>query len=218
VKNFDFYEFTSILVPGAATIYIVSMLFPDIASFTNLEAVSVGGFGVIIILAYATGHLVAALGNVFESAYWWAFGGRPTDWVRDPRKTFLAEDQSAVLARRVAELFGLSKPKALSDWTDGSWFGLLVQIRAEVDAGNKSGRVNTFNGNYGMFRGLAAGLLACIALAPFSKTITVSGYVILIICAVLALLRMHRFGKHYACELFAQFIGRSVTTSSTEAR
>lgn len=215
MKNFDFYEFTSILVPGAATLYVVTLLFPDIASSASLEGASVGGLGVFVILAYAAGHLIAALGNVMESVYWWLWRGRPTDWVRDPRKTFLAEDQSARLASCLAELFGLNEPKALSGWNKESWLGVIVQIRAEVDAGGRSARVNTFNGNYGMFRGLAAGFLGCLVLAPFSATITLPGYTILSISAVLALLRMHRFGKHYACELFAQFIRGSVSAGPT---
>jgi predicted RND superfamily exporter protein len=65
--------------------------------------------------------------------------------------------------------------------------------------------VDTFNGNYGLMRGLAAAFVMIFALA----IVTSQGIIALCVLAVLFLLgvyRMHRFGRHYATELFTQFL------------
>lgn len=206
MKNFDFYEFTGILIPGVVTLYIGTLLFPELTAFTDGKGLSVGDLGVFVILAYATGHLVGAIGNILECGYWKAWGGMPTDWVRDPKKTFLASEQSDKVKTKVQKLLGIHEGKALSAWTAKEWFGVTRQIHAVVEAENKAARIHTFNGNYGMFRGMASGLLVCLAVAPFSTNINGLGYAICGACAVLSLCRMHRFGKHYARELFVQFL------------
>lgn len=72
---------------------------------------------------------------------------------------------------------------------------------------NKNGkveRIETFNGNYGLNRGLSA---SCMALALVAATqvqwTVVIGF--LVLAAVFAY-RAYRFGVHYARELYIQFL------------
>jgi hypothetical protein len=65
-------------------------------------------------------------------------------------------------------------------------------------------RIEIFNGNYGLFRGIAASLLV-VTVVTIGKhgfwsqpTLITSGIL------VVALLRMNRFGVHYASELYRQ--------------
>lgn len=217
MKNFDFYEFTGILIPGVVTLYVGTLLFPGIIDLKDLQMLSIGGLGVFMILAYATGHLVGAIGNILECGYWKAWSGMPVDWVREPQNSLLACEQSENVKTRVKDLLGLSEAKALSEWTAKAWFGVTRQIHAVVEAGNKAARIHTFNGNYGMFRGMAAGLLACLLVAPLSTTISSLGYATLGACLVLSICRMHRFAKHYARELFVQFLVVQVPQYPTQA-
>jgi hypothetical protein len=90
---------------------------------------------------------------------------------------------------------------------------VVREIYALVAASGKPSRVDTFNGNYGLMRGLAAAILVItIAAIVASKGLYVIGG--LIVLFLLAIQRMHRFGKHYATELFAQFLA---TTASHAA-
>jgi hypothetical protein len=215
MRNFDFYEFTGILVPGVVTAYICSLLFPELANFTDGKGLTVGDLGFVAILAYACGHMIAGVGVLVEKLHWSIMGGMPTDWVRNQRKTFLAPEQTENLEQKIQALLSLPEPKRMSAWNPKNWFPVTRQIHAAVEKHGNAARIHTFNGNYGMFRGLSAGLLICIAVAKFSPYATPLGWSILVSCTILSLARMHRFGKHYARELFVQFLQINPQESKT---
>jgi hypothetical protein len=76
----------------------------------------------------------------------------------------------------------------------------------DVERHGKTSRVETFNGNYGLNRGLSAAMLA---LALGSLLLEPKRWVVSLILAFLGavyLYRMHRFGVHYARELYNQFL------------
>lgn len=216
MKNFDFYEFTGILVPGAITLYVGCLLFPCIATVLDAKNLSVGDFGMFVVLAYAAGHLVGAVGNAFECAYWKPWGGKPTDWVRDPKKNHFSNEQTRNLKKRIQQLLGLPEPKDPGAWPVRAWRGITRQIHAAVEQAGAAGRVYTFNGNYGMCRGLAASLLVCLAFAPFSGKVNGLGYTTFGISLALSIFRMHRFGVHYAHELLAQFLQADLPANRKE--
>jgi hypothetical protein len=94
---------------------------------------------------------------------------------------------------------------------------IVREVYSLVAAAGKANRVDIFNGNYGLMRGLAASALVLLLAAIVTAK---SAYVIaaLVIVFLLALQRMHRFGKHYAIELFVQFLtvtGRPVSQDRT---
>ena len=57
-KNFDFYEFAGIVMPGAILIFGLAQAETLIAQTIPLSDMSIGSLGVFLILAYAAGHLV----------------------------------------------------------------------------------------------------------------------------------------------------------------
>ncbi|MBL8809844.1 MAG: hypothetical protein JNM43_06665, partial [Planctomycetaceae bacterium] len=87
-----------------------------------------------------------------------------------------------------------------------AWYGITRQIYAAVSAAGRAGRVDTFNGNYGLNRGLAASLLTIAILVLFTGRSNWPYSVGLLLGAIAALYRMHRFARHYARELFVQFL------------
>jgi len=52
----------------------------------------------VVLIAYAAGHLVAAIANALETLFWGSLGGMPSDWItRDP-PALLSEDQVEIPA------------------------------------------------------------------------------------------------------------------------
>ena len=93
--------------------------------------------------------------------------------------------------------------------------GIVREVYAIVSGAGKAARVDTFNGNYGLLRGLAAAFVALVIVAlVLGKGLYLVG--VLVIPLLLAVQRMHRFAVHYATELFTQrsaSIHRSTTVS-----
>ncbi len=206
MRKFDFYEFTGILTPGVLLLAGLMYLWPGIVAHENLGSISVGGLGIFTLLAYVAGHLVQAVGNWIETAWWKAAGGMPTDWIRSGKGKLLAAAQLASVKSNLQVRLGLSLANDLSQISPGEWIGITRQIYAAVAGAKRSARVDTFNGNYGLHRGLLAAATVLLGASFFSSTATFATTVLTFVVAVVAATRMHLFGKHYARELFVQFL------------
>ncbi len=207
MKTFDFYEFAGILTPGAVILYAISRICPETAPFIEAKDFTLGDLGLFVILAYVAGHLVQAFGNLIEKALWKPFGGMPTNWLLQRRQELLSQTQATALPERLRDVIGISLDKPIADQSAKDWFPITRQIYAAVSAAGRAQRIDTFNGNYGMFRGIASAFLLCAVLNmvvhwPEGWPVSVG----LMGAAALALLRMHRFAVHYARELFVQFL------------
>jgi len=206
MHKFDFYEFTGILLPGSILIFGTALLFPEFGSVVLSQDVSVGDLGIFIILSYAGGHVIQAAGNLIESLWWKCFRGMPTDWVRQNKGKLLSSAQRDRLAVVIPFTLELSLPDALSEMTAREWYNTTRQIYAAVAAAGQAERVDRFNGNYGLNRGIGAALVALAALTLMIDLAEFGRALLLLGVAVVALYRMHRFGRHYARELFVQFL------------
>jgi hypothetical protein len=91
--------------------------------------------------------------------------------------------------------------------------GIVHEVYAVVSGAGRAARVETFNGNYGLLRGLAAAFLALIMIAlVLGKGICVAGA--LAILLALAIQRMHRVSVRYATELFTHYLLLSAEPSN----
>jgi hypothetical protein len=205
MKQFDFYEFIGILLPGAIVMAALVLLFPGWGLPTLVKDISAGGLGVFIVLAYAAGHLVQAVGNLIETAWWKGWGGMPTDCLRTKPTELLAVQQVSMLEERLRKQLGLTSFDIAST-TASDWYAITRQIYAAVANAGRASRVDIFNGNYGLNRGLTAGLLVTFALLPMQTPVDWRVTVCVLVGTGLALYRMHRFARHYARELFIQFL------------
>lgn len=208
MKTFDFYEFTGILVPGSITIVAILLLFPQSRTTFFPPDLSVGDLGLFVVLAYAAGHITQAVGNGVEWLLWRIMGGMPTDWIRTRTHPLLAEEQIQALPVKLAS--GLNIHIATIDATHLSaraWYSLTRQIYAAVAAQSRNGRVDTFNGNYGLNRGIASALLIGLILLLFVHGFFYWQFVLLLLISTgIALYRTYRFGVRYARELYIQFL------------
>lgn len=213
MRQFDFYEFVGVIVPGAVFLTGVALAWPDGSPLERIGDLSIGGLGLGVILAYAAGHLVQAVGNMVEKAWWWAWGGMPSDWPRSGSHTLIGPHQVSQLEERVRTL--LHQPDfKLSSTGRRDWYSIVRQVYAAVAGNGRSSRVDVFNGNYGLCRGLAASFLALIpsvALIHWPGSGVVAG---LAIAAGIAIYRMHRFGVHYGREVMVQFLSIKIEQSS----
>jgi hypothetical protein len=205
VNKFSFYEQVGIVIPGAVFLFVAMFYIPELRDVLGKEGINLGGLGVFLLIAYATGHLLAALGNLIETAFWRTRGGMPTNWIVGTRPRLLSPEQIVRLEVAVDKRLGLNI-KPLRDFNGSIWFPICRQIDADVETHGKTSRVETFNGNYGLNRGLCAAMLA---LALGGLVIEPKRWFISLMFAVLSavyLYRMHRFGVHYARELYNQFL------------
>lgn len=205
MRQLDFYEFAGILLPGAIVMVALVLLFPGWGLPVLIKDISFGGLGIFIVLAYAAGHLVQAVGNLIEVVWWKCWGGMPTNWLLIKPARLLAEHQISLLQEQLRKQLGLASFDIASS-SRNDWHAITRQIYAAVAGAGRAGRVDTFNGNYGLNRGLAAGLLVVLALLPTQTSMDWRLVVCVLVGAALALYRMHRFAHHYARELFVQFL------------
>lgn len=206
----NIYEFSMLLLPGCVFLYGLSLLYPifgfDIQNNNNL---SIGNLGLFLILSYILGHLIQGLGNIIEWIYGKTFGG-PTDWIRSGKGYILSEVQIKNLNKQLMQKLGLSfanKSADIRKFDRKTWGSITLQIYAAVRHAKANERVEIFNSNYGLFRGLSVSLilLAITVYIRFgARQLIVSA--ILIGLTIISLYRMHRFSKHYARELFTQFL------------
>ena len=154
MKELNFYEFVAVVIPGVLLVFGLFILFypSQIQTLQTITSISIGGFGLGLILGYVAGQLLQAVGNWFEKGYWSLFGGMPTDWVRTGKKKLLASTQISRLEKIVRDLQDDENLK-LSELTSHAWYSITREIdKSIVDKG--SSKVYIFNANYGLNRGL----------------------------------------------------------------
>src|SRR5262249_37631978 len=155
MQQLSFYEQVGIVTPGAVFLFGLMFYIPELRDILAKDGISVGGFGVFVILSYATGHLLAALGNTIEMAYWWAKGGMPSDWIVGPKPTLLSPAQIAKVEAKVLSRLGLVL-RPFDELRRGEWFPVFRQIYSDVEKHGKPDRGSVFNGVYGLNRGLCS--------------------------------------------------------------
>lgn len=77
-RDFGFYEYAGIIIPGAVVILGVLWLWPEAGGLAERQGVSLGELGILVILAYAAGQLIQGVGNGLEWEMWKAAGGMPS--------------------------------------------------------------------------------------------------------------------------------------------
>lgn len=208
MRNFDLYEFTSLILPGSIALYGLGLLYPELKLITEKEF-SVGDLGLFVILAYASGHIVQGFGNIIESL-WWGIAGKPTDWIRTGKSDLLSSHQMTLLEKDIPKKLGLHDAanfKISKRLSEKEWFSITRQMYAAVAAASRSSRVDIINSNYGLCRGMTVSMLLLTIMSVIKLGLNAWGIsFLLLLLTIILFFRMKRFGKHYARELFVQFL------------
>jgi hypothetical protein len=204
VNKPTFYEQVGIIIPGAVFLVALLFYFPALNSLMAKDGVSLGQFGIFLLLSYAAGHLRAAVGNLLEAMLWPLAGGMPSDWVTRANGTsLLTKAQIDAVAAKVRSRLGCAIDQ-IPGTDRKTWFPISRQIYADVMKNGKPERIDTFNGNYGLNRGLGASMLG---LTIFSLLQGQRGFALgFLILACVYAYRAYRFGRYYARELYLQFL------------
>jgi hypothetical protein len=199
-RTFDFYEYAGFIIPGAALTLGLLLFFPEGRALFTKDGVTFGELGLFVVVAYAAGQLVQSIGNFVEWLWWKPWGGLPSKRVLAGH--YLTAEQRK---RLIAALMIDPINRDLATANKAEYGGIVREVYAIVSGAGKAARVDTFNGNYGLLRGLAAAFLALIAVAVvLGEGLHVIA--VLVILLLLAVQRMHRFAVHYATELYTQYL------------
>jgi hypothetical protein len=127
----------------------------------------------------------------------------------------LADGQVEELERDLSVKLDLPAGATISKQTTESWEAIARQIYAAVVTGAQTARVDIFNGNFGLNRGIGTAILILL-LALLGRDVVQGGIsnifahwtivIALIVADGLSWYRMRRFAKAYARELLVQSI------------
>lgn len=208
MRTLDFYEFVGVFAPGVTFLVGLALIIGDDASSWVQTSSTLGGAAFLLVVAYVLGHLLQAVGNLAETTWWWVRRGVPTDWARTGRGSLLRPGQRKRLA--VLALERDPSNEALETVDTEEWSGITREMIVRVKNAHRDERLGRFNGNYGLFRGVLAGaLVLMIASFGYTGSWIWQEQIALLVIGALALLRMDRFGQHYARELFLQVLDLS---------
>lgn len=200
-KAFDPYDVIALITPGAVlTLYLMAIPSP-LREILGESGVSLGEFGVFLIVAYVIGYLVQALGNFLEPVVWC---GRtlPTDWVSRSSQSLLSSAQLATLTKSVGAMEGTER--ALDDYPIEEWRAVTRRAYLRIKAAGNSDKADTHNRGYGMCRGLTASfLVVALGFVANSAWPEAAGSTLLMLAAGY---RMRRMGRRYAEALWLAFI------------
>ena len=214
-REFSFYEFVGILLPGVSLLLGLAVINDEFRGLVTNENFNVAKFGLFVLAAYLTGHIVQGAGNLVDDLLIRRVIGKPTHWITWKHPPYLSAVQvkelpgalRTLLGHDVGDLRKLSKRD-----TDG----IRGQLYAKLQELKRTERLDIFNGNYGMFRGIWAGLLltlvASVAEHGWRNRITIIVAVVLFF----AVLRFFRFGWHYAAELYRQALNAAQNPNPKE--
>ena len=195
MEKLNIYEYVAVIVPGVVFLFGLGATLPESYVFHRVVMPhDMGTAAVHLFLAFALGHMLQVIGQHLHAAYWSDFGGFPTDWPF----TRQHKELSPELLQVVLEASGQSEAEDLHQWRRA-----VGAVRSLVTTEGFASRLETFHANYGMFRGtVVAGVLLLFVMPWCTLDLWVVCPIILF-GVIISLLGMHRFGVHYARELFA---------------
>jgi hypothetical protein len=219
MKEVTLYDILGVLAPG--TVFTVGMLtlYPDVAPIITRKEFTVGNFGLVILVSYISGNLVAALGHCLERLWWKVRCGSPTDRARKPGGSILTTREQEGVQRKLVQASIIGANEAIAGLATDDWRSVTRRIYTDLERRGVTRRIDLFNAQYGMNRGIAAALIVVICAIPIQFGF---GYwrlqLVLSAGAALALHRMARFSRYYASELFRQFLVDSTPGPQTTER
>ena len=154
-KGFDPYEIIGIIIPGTVITLLLASEAPVFRSMLGSEGLTVGDFGLFVLVAFVFGHLVQAFGNLIELAVW-PRCGLPTNLVLSQEQTLISLPQRGTLQMCVAAMEG--EASNLGSLNRPEWRAITTRAYARVRSAGRSPRIDIANRTYGLCRGLVAAL------------------------------------------------------------
>jgi hypothetical protein len=202
-RSFDAYEVVGVVIPGVVVAIMLTTEWPSLRALLSDKGLSIGDFGLFVLVAFVLGHLVQAVGNLVEAVVWLPHG-LPTNWVRRLRQNLVTPDQRRSLEAAVAAMEGSEQD--ISAMGRREWLAVTTRAYGRLSHAGRTGRIDAANRAYGLSRGLAAALLVCFAWYGIAHTHDYLALSALAAALGAAVWRMRRAGTQYARALVLDFI------------
>lgn len=195
-KELSLYEFAGVLIPSVILLFFTELLIKHAYHLAIIDFSKLGESIVFLAVAYGVGHVLHSIGNLLELLLWKIFGGMPTNWLtRKPRfkQKLLDKHDTKKTIEKIYKNFSESENKD---------YGQLVYTY--LLAKNLTGKIDIFNANYSMFRGLTVAfvILGILTLGLFNLQYALIPFVL----GVLSFYRMFLFAKLYAKEIYRTYM------------
>lgn len=207
--SFDPYEYIAVIAPGSVVTLGICAEWPTLKSFLEAEGFSLGDLGIALVAAFVVGHLVQAVGNLLEALLWMPFGGMPTVSITQPG-ALLSPAQRRLVEERLSRL--KQGPVDLDRIERRELKRTVPQIFSQVRAAGRADRIDVWNRNYGLMRGISAAFLLLALWLLFKKSPDFEPAALAASGAAVAWLRAFRFARYYARDLFIEWIGLPALT------
>jgi hypothetical protein len=195
MEKLNIYEYVAVIVPGVVFLFGLGVMLPESYVFHRMMMPQdMGTAAVHLFLAFALGHMLQVIGQHLHAYYWSDFGGFPTDWPFSRQH----KELSPALQQVVLEASGQSEVTDLFEWRRA-----VATVRSLVTTEGFASRLETFHANYGMFRSTVVAGVLLLLVMPWCKLDFWLVCPLIVAGVLVSLLGMHRFGVHYARELFA---------------
>jgi hypothetical protein len=150
-RSFDAYEVISIITPGVVVTLMLVTEWPSLRGLLSDKGLSIGDFGLFVLVAFVLGHLVQAAGNLVEMIVWLP-RGLPTNWVKSPHQSLVTPEQRRSLLEAVAAMEGHEQDIAAMGRRQ--WLAVTTRAYGRLRDADRTGRVDAANRTYGLSRGL----------------------------------------------------------------
>ncbi len=128
-SHFDQYEYVAVITPGATLLLGLSMVWPQYLHTASDKSLSVGDLGLFLVVAYVAGQILQSAAEILDPAFWYWFGGLPSDWVCKADNGLISAEQRTALQARVRTMLG-APHFDLNEVERNAWRSITRQIYA----------------------------------------------------------------------------------------
>lgn len=207
---FDTYEFIGVITPGAVTALLLVVESRELRRLLGDNGMSIGDFGLFVVIAFVLGHLVQSVGNLIEPIVW-PVSGLPTNRLRHKKQKLISDQQQRMLIDRVAAMEGAETP--LENYDRTAWGAVMYRAYSRVRNAGRSARIDVANRSYGLFRGLSAAFAIAVVWSGLIEREDPMLFVLFVLMLLASVSRMRRSGSQYARALALEFIDLSAGNS-----
>jgi hypothetical protein len=215
MKQFSLYDIVGVLAPGTVIVVGFSVLYPRLSGPLMNSNLSGGELGLLVLLSYVVGNIVAGLSNILERPYWALTGGIHTARAQNNDGKVLTANEFERLQTKLRETGIVKDTETIRELDAKRWWAITRQINAFLDGRKLADRVQLFNAQFGMNRGIATAFLIILTMTIVRLGIQAWKVELLLAgSSAVSVYRMHTFSLHYAQTLFRMFLTAPEKTPS----
>lgn len=198
-KDLSYYEFIALVIPSVVLLFSINYILTLRGGGTLFDFSKIGESVIFLCFSYALGHIIQGVGNYFERIVWKYYGGMPTKWLLKPNRF-----QKRLLDSNISDKVKAKINADYGEVNEGIDYGILIY--GKLFQKKLTERIDIFNGNYSLLRGLSISFII-LSIYLFTNHDYELGLMCLG-CFYISLIRMIRFGKYYAKEIYLVYVNQ----------